>query len=858
MSFIDTHAKRWLRLWLAAGLWLATLLGGQAWAVNVNAYTYDALLPNWYKPFQQAKVDSGAAGAHLSVTMIRSNSGIGGFDFLDPPESPAPWVVLNGGPSRQIAGSDGKLEYWAGGQSVAIRLLIPPGVGIAASRITANSLTAKSYVCQGLATRHDPASCTRELDAGSALLWPIETKNGTKIEGRIEEPRIVTLVVTASDASFILSALAVDWWIEGVDNVRRFLDWRLGRKWAGSVGDCDGMQGDYAEDDGIGGVCNKSADGGLQAFALGAPIAVAGGQTLTVSGPDGVSLTGCSIKGRYPDGKDAQLTKYDFMEGNKAQYTLPAVAGEAVLEVKCTDSFEREATRPFKLMPSADPAQWSAEALGMVATPGARKVKVTANEALAACSLLNTSNQWLSHGMTLSKDKKTANLPVPASLSAGTSLRAACLGESGKLAAVGFTVSPAGIGTDTGTGTGTGNSASALALSQTTDGKIRVTPQPAGKTVSSCNVLQADGKANDLRIHFISDGNDWVSRESVLDRAGETLTVSCIGSDLSPITAKLTIARTQPLVKLMVVDGSARPATRAAVQPYRDSSTPYPRGENGGVRLCWVAVPESTTYDDPEAAIDQAMKGVKAGKGEPPRGCGRVQQIGENPEKDLGVLIEGLTAAKHTLHARICDATQCLSPKASAKIDKANVSNKVEALQPSYAVKVNSDTNDTEVTLRYRALDEDGWQSVRVYLVLELCVKTPSSPIGPKGCYPSTYVRRFYEPGSNSQTLTTGKAKDWSRMVSVLPAVLDGTDTLHGKRQWLSGGELSETALHLKTQEFDALLKAYELRFWLAYRRADGVWRVQEAGAVCEKGQSGAANTCSISPQKTSNAPSTS
>ena len=312
------------RLW---ALTAAVLLGA---ALPVQAYTFDELPQQWTYPFVAEPPTAYLSYYQSSPNMMMTGS----LHF------PASWNRISAG------------------QSVRLRVLIPPGVDWAAVGTNTPNMVGTGYACDGIVSARNEAGCTRIGMPGNHGLFPIV--QGTPVPNR--QARIVSMVIQAENyMGFTFGDMTITWHIADMTEYKK---WRSARRWAGGSGDCDGLGNAYA----TGPQCDTmgtgnadpnaptgggtttpgggSAGGGTTtpgAFVVTASAQVVGGDPLVIK----VANASGTIK-NCTQPLDAQLkTPLNFVvssDGAAASATAPVVTADTTLSITCVSSDDRSAT----------------------------------------------------------------------------------------------------------------------------------------------------------------------------------------------------------------------------------------------------------------------------------------------------------------------------------------------------------------------------------------------------------------------------------------------------------------------------------------------------------------------------------
>lgn len=263
---------------------LLTLLMSLGFVVPAQAYTFDELPQQWTYPFVAEPSTDYLSHYQSSKNLMMDGS----LHF------PVSWNSIKAG------------------QSVRLRVLIPPGVDWAAVGTNTPNMVGTGYACDGIVSARNEAGCTRLSMPGNHGLFPIV--QGTPVPNK--QARIVSMVIQADNyMGFTFGDMTITWHIADMTEYKK---WRSARRWAGGSGDCDGLGNAYAPQ------CDTS-------FAI-----ELSSSTVESSGGFSLTATGGKIKSCSSDDDSLKEGGFEFNEDKtSATAKAPSVNAEKVLKIVC-------------------------------------------------------------------------------------------------------------------------------------------------------------------------------------------------------------------------------------------------------------------------------------------------------------------------------------------------------------------------------------------------------------------------------------------------------------------------------------------------------------------------------------------
>lgn len=359
---------------------------------STHAFTYDELYPDQLSMFVQATRD----GTTLSAFHKNPITGYGsGFNI------PTKW------------------QYMGIGQSIRLRILLPPGANYSDFRLSNDNMVAYVGVCED-----GVQNCTTQLGHQNPIVWPLNYAPGVTTLTTLTTPKVVELVMEAKDAAF--TNLAMQFNINIAD-YKAYEAWRLARNWAGGTGDCDGLSNSY---------CNGTVTTGggtttptfsitpaTQNVMVGSPFTVAAASGFTIASCVSSSPTLVPSPAAASGGATASST-----------VAASATAGTSVT-ITCTSGGATPATATATIAITA-PAFGITPATQQVA-PGAGYTLTAQNGSLMSCS--STNSTVIPHPQVATGGATAAGSAV-ASAASGSQATITCLSTAGGMATAAITV----------------------------------------------------------------------------------------------------------------------------------------------------------------------------------------------------------------------------------------------------------------------------------------------------------------------------------------------------------------------------------------------------------------------------------
>lgn len=176
-------------------------------------FTYDEIIPDVFSSFVQLR----PGGSSLINSHVDPRTGGSGLPF------PRHWNTI------------------LPGQSVRLKILIPPGVSMVGWRIEAPDLVAHFGVCDekkqcSVDKSYPPTIFPFGYNSNLPDAIPVPNLPA------LNQPRVGYLTVKALSVNFTFFALAVNYVVK---DAQMYEAWRSKRSWAGGPGDCDGLGGEF-------------------------------------------------------------------------------------------------------------------------------------------------------------------------------------------------------------------------------------------------------------------------------------------------------------------------------------------------------------------------------------------------------------------------------------------------------------------------------------------------------------------------------------------------------------------------------------------------------------------------------------